>query len=235
MERLDKILVSQNICTRKEASRLVRQGLVTVDGETAAKSDIKIDPENSIIKVRGQAVDFKKHIYLMMNKPADVVSATEDNFDRTVIDLVPEQFRRAGLFPAGRLDKDTVGLLILTDDGDFAHKILSPSKKVFKKYYAELDSPPDESTVESFERGITFKDGTTCLPARLELLGGVGVNVYICEGKFHQVKKMFRSQGFTVKYLKRVAIGSLELDKKLHEGECRELSKYEKSVIFISK
>ncbi|MBQ5398605.1 MAG: rRNA pseudouridine synthase [Ruminococcus sp.] len=235
MERLDKILVSQNICTRKEASRLVRQGLVTVDGETAARSDIKVDPENSIIKVRGQAVDFKKHIYLMMNKPAGVVSATEDNFDRTVIDLVPERFRRAGLFPAGRLDKDTVGLLILTDDGDFAHKILSPSRKVFKKYYAELDSPPDESTVESFERGITFKDGTTCLPARLELLGGARVNVYICEGKFHQVKKMFRSQGFTVKYLKRVAIGSLELDKKLHEGECRELSKYEKSVIFISK
>lgn len=235
MERLDKILVSQNVCSRKEASRLIRQKQVTVNGEIATKADVKLDPETAQIKVRGQALEFRRHIYLMMNKPAGVVSATEDNFDETVIDLVPEQFRRRGLFPAGRLDKDTVGLLILTDDGDFAHKILSPGKHIYKRYYAELDSEPGESAVREFAAGIKLNDGTVCLPARLRLLGKNRAEVEICEGKFHQVKKMFAACGLRVEFLRRIAVGGLELDPELDEGECRELSKDEKSVIFISK
>jgi 16S rRNA pseudouridine516 synthase len=167
-----------------------------------------------------------------MNKPSGVVSATEDNLDETVIDLIPDEYKRPGIFPAGRLDKDTVGLLIITDDGDFAHRLMSPKKKIYKKYYAELDKNPDENTVKAFENGIVFRDNTKCLPAKLELLGGCRAYVEICEGRFHQVKKMFAACEMTVKYLKRVKIGGLELDSNLNEGECRELSKDEQTVIF---
>lgn len=232
MERLDKILVSQNICSRKEAGKLIRQKLVKVDGEVITKPDFKLDPETCVVELRGQALDFKKHIYLMMNKPSGVVSATEDNLDETVIDLIPNEYKRPGIFPAGRLDKDTVGLLIITDDGDFAHRLMSPKKKIYKKYYAELDKNPDENTVKAFENGIVFRDNTKCLPAKLELLGGCRAYVEICEGRFHQVKKMFAACEMTVKYLKRVKIGGLELDSNLNEGECRELSKDEQTVIF---
>lgn len=235
MDRLDKILVSQNVCARKEASKLIRQGLVRVDGEVIKKPDFKLDPEKSSVEVRGQALNFRKNIYLMMNKPAGVVSATEDNLSETVIDLVPAEFKRPGLFPAGRLDKDTVGLIILTDDGEFAHKILSPRKHIYKRYYARLDKTPDESAVKAFGNGIKLDDGTVCLPAKLELTGENSAFVEICEGKFHQVKKMFAACSLKVVYLRRVAVGGLTLDENLREGECRELSKDEKNVIFISK
>ncbi len=235
MDRLDKILVSQGVGSRRDVQKLIRQNAVTLDGKTVAKPDFKLDPEHHEIGVNGQALVFKKNIYIMMNKPQGVVCAAKDNLSKTVLDLVPEKLRRRNLAPAGRLDKDTVGLLILTDDGDFAHRIISPKNHVYKRYYAELDGAVTDETVHSFESGVRLSDGTVCMPARLEKAGESGAYVEICEGKFHQVKRMFSACGLSVLYLKRLSIGGLELDRKLSEGECRELTKNERCVIFIGK
>ena len=170
-----------------------------------------------------------------MNKPKGVVCATQDNLSKTVLDIVPESLRRKGLAPAGRLDKDTVGLVILTDDGDFAHRIISPKKHVYKRYYAELDKAVTDEAVRMFENGIVLADGTVCLPARLEIVGENSACVEICEGKFHQVKRMFSACGLSVLHLKRLSIGGLELDNTLAEGECREMTKDEKHSLFIGK
>lgn len=232
MDRLDKILVSQGVGSRRDVQKLIRQKAVSIDGKTVTKPDFKLDPEQHEIKVNGQALAFRKNIYIMMNKPKGVVCATEDNLSETVLDLVPEGLHRRGLAPAGRLDKDTVGLLILTDDGDFAHRIISPKKHVYKRYYAELDGAVTGEAVRRFEEGIELSDGTACLPARLEIAGENSAYVEICEGKFHQVKRMFSACGLTVQYLRRVSIGSLELDATLAEGECREMTKDEKSALF---
>lgn len=235
MDRLDKILVSQGIGSRRDVQKLIRQKAVAVDGETVTKPDFKLDPEQHEIRVNGQALAFQKNIYIMMNKPKGVVCATQDNLSKTVLDIVPESLRRKGLAPAGRLDKDTVGLLILTDDGDFAHRIISPKKHVYKRYYAELDKAVTDKAVRMFENGIELSDGTVCLPARLEIVGESSACVEICEGKFHQVKRMFTACGLSVLYLKRLSIGGLELDNTLAEGECREMTKNEKSTLFIGK
>ena len=232
MDRLDRILVSQGVGSRRDVQKLIRQKAVAIDSETVTKPDFKLDPEQHEIRVNGQALTFQKNIYIMMNKPQGVVCATQDNLSKTVLDLVPEELRRKGLAPAGRLDKDTVGLLILTDDGDFAHRIISPKKRVYKRYYAELDRAVTDDTVRKFKSGIKLADGTACLPARLEIAGEKSAYVEICEGKFHQVKRMFSACGLTVQYLKRVSIGGLELDDTLSEGKCRELTKDEKSALF---
>jgi 16S rRNA pseudouridine516 synthase len=235
MDRLDKILVAQGIGSRKEVQKLIRSKAVTVDGETVVKPETKVEPESCEIKVSGQAVDFKKHLYIMMNKPQGVVSATEDKDCKTVIDILPPELKRKGLFPAGRLDKDTEGLLIITDDGDFAHKMLSPKKHVVKRYYAELDGEVTEQMVQMYKSGIMFKDGTKCQPAKLEILEKNSAYVEICEGKYHQVKKMFNVCGLNVTFLKRISIGNLELDSNLPIGSSRELLKNEKSAIFLGK
>lgn len=235
MDRLDKILVSQGIGSRREVQKLIKKKAVTIDGEVITKPEMKIDPENTEIKVNGQALVFKKHIYIMMNKPAGVISATEDSTQKTVIDLLPEQLKRKGLFPVGRLDKDTEGLLIISDDGDFSHKLLSPKNHIYKKYYVEVDKELKEDMILRFKEGIKLKDGTKFLPANLEIIDTKKAYVEICEGKFHQVKKMFLSQGLQVLYLKRVKMGGLELDSNLHRGKARELTFYEKSLIFIGK
>ena len=171
-----------------------------------------------------------------MNKPAGVVSATTDNHDKTVIDILPKEYQRKGLFPAGRLDKDTEGLLIITDDGDFAHKMLSPKKHVEKTYIAKLDKPINDETVKSFEKGIIFADGTKCMPAKLESVpdsDNMTAKVTICEGKFHQVKKMFLCCGINVVHLQRISIGNLYLDSKLPIGSCKLLTILDKELIFI--
>ncbi len=235
MERLDKILVSQGVGSRKEVQKLIRSKRVTLNGEVVTKPETKLDAESSEIAVDGQALNVKKYIYLMLNKPQGYVSATEDNLHKTVLELVPEDFKRKGLFPAGRLDKDTEGLMIITDDGDFAHRILSPKNHVWKTYYAELDGEPDESVVSAFERGITLDDGTKLLPAKLDLLGNNRVRVKITEGKFHQVKKMFASCGFKVIFLKRESVGGLSLDGNLPKGSCRELTNSEIAAVFLVK
>ena len=236
MDRLDKILVSQSIGSRKEVQKLIKSGAVCVNGEICRKIDFKADTQNDEITVNGQALNYQKYVYIMMNKPAGVVSATTDNHDKTVIDILPCEFKRKGLFPAGRLDKDTEGLLIITDDGDFAHKMLSPKKHVYKKYVAEVDADITEETIKRFEQGIIFADGTKCMPAKLELEKNSDKRrgiVTICEGKFHQVKKMFICCGINVVHLQRISIGNLYLDGKLPIGSCKMLTNLDKELIFI--
>lgn len=237
MERIDKILASQGTLSRKDAHALLRSGKVTVDGKTVRAADAKADPEMQEICVDGKTLNYQKWVYLMLNKPAGVVSASRDPREKTVVDLVPEELRRKGLFPAGRLDKDTEGLLIITDDGDFAHRMLSPKKEVDKFYEAVLDGPVGEKEIRAFENGIVLEDGTECLPAGLSVLRD-GEQPLVCvrirEGKFHQVKKMALAVGRKVLKLKRVRIGMLMLDGTLKPGECRALSEEERALVFLS-
>lgn len=236
MDRIDKILVSQNLGSRREVQKLIKSGNVLIDGKICKSVDLKIDPENCEIKVNGQALSYMKNIYIMMNKPCGVLSASRDKNCETVLDLIPQEYRRKGLFPAGRLDKDTQGLLIITDDGDFAHRMLSPKKHVEKKYIATLDNEITDNTIKAFESGIVFADGTKCRPALLEYTNNndkkCGI-VTICEGKFHQVKKMFCCCGLNVVQLKRISIGKLYLDSNLPIGKCKLMSKLDKQLIFI--
>ena len=235
MERLDKFITSRSALSRREAQKLIKSGAVTVSGEVCRQIDRKVG-ENDAVCLNGQAVGAEKTIYIMMNKPAGVVSATEDKRDKTVLDILPDEFRRPGLFPAGRLDKDTEGLLIITNDGGFAHRMLSPKKHVEKRYVAELDGEITGDTIRRFEAGIVFSDGTKCLPAKLEnglnSDKNVGI-VTICEGKFHQVKKMFAVCGLKVVHLQRISVGNLYLDSNLPIGSCKSLTNLEISRIFF--
>lgn len=234
MERLDKILSSQGICTRKEARKLAADKKITVNGITVRKTDIKIDPENDIIEVGGKRVEYKKYVYIMMNKPKGVLSASNDRNAPTVIDLLNDDYKRNGLFPAGRLDRDTTGLLIITDDGDFAHRFLSPKNHVPKLYKATLDKPITDSDKQILEQGMTLSDGTKYSGGKVKNTNGCTVEIEICEGKFHQVKNMFAFVGKTVKKLERLRIGGLYLDKNLSHGEYRYLNDFEIASIFNS-
>lgn len=231
-ERLDKFLSSQTALSRKEAQKAIKDKRVTVNGAVVRAADQKVDTESDIVTLDGQALTYKKHVYYMMYKPAGVVSATEDREEKTVLDLLPEEMRRDGLFPAGRLDKDTTGLLILTDDGDYAHRMLSPKKHVVKRYIAALDREPDGSVVTAFPEGITLGDGTVCKSGHAELLGGTRAAVEISEGKYHQVKRMFAALGYHVTALERVQIGALTLDENLSFGELRVMSEAEAALVF---
>lgn len=233
-ERLDKFLASQSFGSRKDVTKLIRSGAVAVNGETARDSAQKLDPSRDRVTVDGEEVVYRKHLYLMMNKPAGVLSATEDGRGRTVLDLLPPELLRRGLFPAGRLDKDTTGLLILTDDGDFAHRMLSPKSHVYKLYEARTRDPVKPGDVQAFLEGIT-QGGQTFAPARLwteEREDGEAAMVEIREGKFHQVKRMFQAVGNQVLTLKRLKIGGLPLDGTLGEGEARLLTEEERDLIF---
>lgn len=235
MERLDKILSSQGICTRKEVKTLIKNKRIKINGTFPQKNDIKIDPDRDTIEIDGSPIMYRKYIYIMMNKPPGVLSASSDSRDTTVIDLLPEELKRKSLFPAGRLDKDTTGLLIITDDGVFAHNMLSPKKHVPKLYHAVLDGNLTDSSKSTLESGITLNDGTVYKPAAIGFLDSRHeVSVEICEGKFHQVKRMFEFVGLTVINLKRIRIGNLYLDENLREGECRLLSNDELTAIWNS-
>ena len=236
MDRLDKLLAQRGFGSRKDVQRLIRSGAVTLNGETCRTPDCKLDLERDEVYVGGEPLDRDKYVYIMMNKPAGVVSATEDKREKTVLDILPEEMRRPNLFPAGRLDKDTEGLLIITNDGDFAHRILSPRKKVYKQYEAELDAPVTEEMKRRFAEGIEFANGEKCLPAVLSV-PDPGLErtalVKICEGKFHQVKKMFSACGTRVVHLKRISIGNLYLDSNLTIGSCKFLTNLDIEAIFI--
>ena len=235
MERLDKYLASRGSGTRKEVQKLIKSGAVTVDGSVCKTIDRKIDAEDTSVLVNGQPVG-EKFIYIMMNKPAGVVSATEDKRDKTVIDILPDDLKRRGLFPAGRLDKDTEGLLIITNDGDFAHRMLSPKKHVEKRYIAIVDGEINSETIKRFEQGIELSDGYNCMPAKLELTAKNDKNVgmvTICEGKFHQVKRMFAACGLNIVHLQRISIGNLYLDSNLPIGDCKSLTNLEIMQVFI--
>ncbi len=233
--RLDKFLTSQNVCSRREASKLVREKRILINGKPAAKSDIKVDPECDMIEVDGASVAYRKFIYIMLNKPAGVLSASTDKNAPTVIDLLPDELCRRGLFPAGRLDKDTTGLLIITDDGDFAHRMLAPKSGVYKLYNALLDKPLSDEGKASLEAGITLSDGTSFRPARVSFKSEEDrsdVLIRITEGKFHEVKRMFAYCGCEVKKLRRLAVGELFLDEDLAEGEARLISDTELKKVF---
>lgn len=226
MERLDKIIASQGKYSRSEVKKLVKAGRVTLDGTVVKSSDVKAD-EGADIRIDGVSLNYKKHIYIMLNKPRGVISATEDRTQKTVLDLVPKELFRNGLFPAGRLDGDTTGFVLITDDGDFAHRILSPKNHIMKTYHATLRDPLSEEDIVRFREGLTLGDGTECLEAHVRVLESGEINVAeikICEGKYHQVKRMFASIGNKVLELRRVKMGELELDAALPEGKCREIT-----------
>ena len=224
MERLDKVIANRGIASRREVKELVRQGRVLVDGAAASAPDMKVCAESMTITVDGAAVCGERYAYLLLHKPSGVLTATEDAHQPTVLDLVPQALRRSGLAPVGRLDKDTEGLLLLTDDGELTHRLLSPRYHVDKVYYAQVDGTPDESDAAAFAAGLLLGDGLQCLPAKLEPLGGDACLVTLREGKFHQVKRMLAARGKPVRYLKRLSMGPLRLEETLHRGECRPLT-----------
>ncbi len=234
MERLDKLIASQGRYSRSEVKKLIKSGRITVDGKVPKSGDIKLDPGKSEIRVDGESLNYKKHIYIMLNKPRGVISASNDRDKETVIDLVPPELFREGLFPAGRLDGDTTGFVLITDDGDFAHRILSPKNHIMKTYHATLADRLTQDDIVRFRQGLTLGDGTQCLEAHVRVLQEGEINlaeIKICEGKYHQVKRMFASIGNKVLELRRVKMGGLDLDGSLREGECREITDEELKMI----
>lgn len=232
--RLDKFLRDQGIATRSELKEYIRKGLVRVNDDTVKDPGTHIDSDSDKVYVNGELINYKKFVYYMLNKPRGVITATEDNKENTVLDLFPEDIRRRNVFPAGRLDKDTEGLLIITNDGIFAHNLMSPKKHVKKLYEAVLDCFPGDRAIDVFAVGIVLDDGYKSLPAKLEFLqkqGKVIARVEIFEGKFHQVKRMFKAVGANVLFLKRLRIGGLWLDEALKPGEYRELSQQELDLL----
>lgn len=221
MERLDKLLAGTGKWSRREVKALVRQGLVRVDGRLAASAEDKLDPAAAIITVAGETISLCRFTYVMLHKPAGVLTATEDRKQPTILDLLPPELRRIGLAPVGRLDKDTEGLLLLTNDGELAHRLLSPKYHVDKRYLARVDGELSAADTEAFARGMTLGDGLECLPAGLEVLPDRVCIVTLREGKFHQVKRMLAARGAPVLYLKRLSMGPLTLDDSLAAGAYR--------------
>ena len=221
MERLDKLLAATGRWSRKEAKGLVKAGRVLVDGAPPKGPEDKVDRAQTVT-VDGKPISTRKYTYVMLHKPAGVVSATEDPRERTVLSLLPPELRRIGLAPVGRLDKATEGLLLLTNDGPLAHRLLAPARHVDKVYYAEVDGALTSEDREAFRAGMTLADGTQCLPAELELLEDPGrCLVTLREGKYHQVKRMLAARGKPVSYLKRLSMGPLALDPALPTGAWR--------------
>lgn len=228
--RIDKFLSNMGYGSRKEVKVLLKSKAVEVNGEVVRDPKVHVDAATDSVTVGGERVEYTEFIYLLMNKPQGVVSATEDNYDRTVIDLLGEAERNFEPFPVGRLDKDTEGFLLLTNDGKLAHELLSPKKHVDKRYFAVIDGVVTEEDGEAFKRGVMLDDGYVTKPAALKVLksGAVSeIELTITEGKFHQVKRMFQSVGKRVTYLKRLSMGPLELDPKLQLGEYRHLTEEE--------
>ena len=235
MERLDKILSNLGYGTRKELKKSLRGGIVTVNGEVVKDSSRQVNPEEDVIIINGEQIFYREFIYLMMNKPDGVVSATHDNRDETVVDLLEIDHQVYEPFPVGRLDKDTVGLLLLTNDGELNHRLISPKWKVDKVYFAKIDKEVTEDDIEKFKAGITLDDGYLCKEAKLEIQNssneGSEVLITIQEGKFHQVKRMFEAVDKKVTFLKRIEFGTLPLDETLEEGEYRELTDEEVAIL----
>ena len=234
--RIDRYFSSQEICSRREVREYLRKGQITVNGAVVRQADFKVSPDEDVITLCGKSIGFEPYVYYMLNKPQGVVSATEDRKQKTVLDLVPPELYRSDLFPAGRLDKDTTGFVLLTNDGDFAHRILSPKSHIEKTYHAGVLNPVTEADIEAFRCGIILSSGENCLPAKLSVMGeaenGLTLcQVIICEGKYHQIKKMFEARKNKVITLRRIKMGDLSLDETLPEGGCRPLTREEKCKI----
>lgn len=234
LQRLDKLIASQGQYSRKQAQELIKSGSVKVNGAVVRDRGAKADDEKDTVCINGSEIKFERFVYLMLNKPKGVVSATNDKNEKTVIDLVPDEFKRRNLFPAGRLDITTTGFVLITDDGDYAHRILSPKNHIEKTYEARLAEAVTDEQLSTVAEGIVLKDGTKCLPAKLRVIEDGDnplVEIKICEGKYHQIKRMFAAAGNGVIGLKRTKMGGVRLDKNLPEGKCRVLSPDEVQLI----
>jgi 16S rRNA pseudouridine516 synthase len=225
--RIDKLLTHEGIASRKEAARLAKAGRISVNGTPIRSADKHIDPEKDEVCVNGVPVIYKEYIYIMLNKPAGYVSATEDGKLPTVLELLPEVLQGRGLFPCGRLDKDTLGLMILTNDGDSAHRRLSPKHHAEKSYAFECKFPLER--LEELERGATLDDGYVTLPSKIEQTGERCGVITLTEGKYHQIKRMFESVGNKITYLERITFAGIELDRALERGEWRYLTSAEEA------
>ena len=225
--RLDKFISSTTTLSRAEAKKIIKKGIL-INDILIKSPDYKVDEINDQVMVNGNRLVYQKYVYIMMNKPQDTISATEDAIEKTVVDILKEEDRIHKVFPVGRLEKDTEGLMLLTNDGELAHRLISPKKDVVKKYYVEVSGELKNEHLEIVKTGVILEDGYKCKPARLEILESSEnksrANIYITEGKFHQVKRMMKSIGATVTYLKRLSIGSLILDENLKLGEYRYLT-----------
>ena len=213
--RLDKFFSSQKLLSRRECDEYLKKGKISVNGEIARKGDRKIDPEKDEITLCGKVVTYQKYVYILINKPFGVVSATNDGRDKTVIDLLPEPLQKLDLFPCGRLDKDTTGLIVLTNDGVSAHNALSPKRHVEKKYYFETADEYSDEDISAISKGITLKDGYTTKPCRVDRLSEKSGYIYLTEGKYHEIKRLFGARGNKIERLERTAFGKLELGKLL--------------------
>ena len=233
-QRLDKAIAMQGSLSRSEVKTLIRKGAVTVNGQVVKNADFGVDFDSDTVAVQGKELSLSMHIYLMLNKPKGVVSASEDKKLPTVVDLIPKELWRKGLFPAGRLDKDTTGFVLITDDGEFAHDILSPKKHISKTYHALVNGTITDEMVEGFAKGVTIGEDFT-LPASLKKISseeqGDWGEVILKEGMYHQIKRMFGAHGLKVLELKRVQMGKLPLDPNLEEGKCRELTAEELRLV----
>ena len=238
MMRLDKFLCETGFGTRSQVKEMLKKGQVTVNGVAAKKPEQKIDEHKDQITCQGKIASYEKYVYFMLHKPAGVVSATEDKREKTVLDLLKSEDRRDGIFPVGRLDKDTEGFLLLTDDGDLAHRLLSPRKHVDKTYYAKIAGSVTEALIERFREGLDIGDEKKTLPAMLEILASKTetseIRITIHEGRFHQVKRMFEAVGCKVTYLKRLSMGAVALDETLAPGDYRPLNEKERELLGIS-
>ncbi len=223
--RLDKFVCERTEYSRSQIKVLVKKGDVKIDGVSAKTSDVKINPEEQKITVCGEELTYRSHTYVLLNKPAGYVSSTDEKDGETVLSLVPQNLRTKGMFPAGRLDKDSLGALLLTDDGELAHRILAPKRHIPKVYIVKLDRPFENKYIDQFKNGIKLSDGEQCLSARVKAVENCDKLVFVelCEGKYHQVKRMFAAVGNHVEVLMRVSVGGLVLPEKLAIGECMEL------------
>ena len=241
--RLDKFLADAGAGTRSEVKKYIQKGQVQVNGKSVKKPELKVTKEDQVV-MNGQEIHAApEYVYYLFNKPAGCVSATEDSRDKTVLDYIEEKDRRKGLFPVGRLDKDTEGFLLITDDGPLAHELLSPKKHVDKTYYAKVSGKVTEEDRQAFAEGLDIGDDKPTLPAELTILETTEkepgifesrIRITICEGRFHQIKRMFEKVGKTVVYLKRLSMGSLELDPALPKGSARLLTQEEKAALGIA-
>lgn len=231
--RIDKFVSEQGSISRSDAKTMIRKGQILVNGTAVKSADAKIDPEKDIITINGKDVAYRQFMYIMLNKPDGVICATRDGLSETVLELLPPDFRRKGIFPAGRLDKDTEGFVFITDDGALAHRMLSPKKHVEKEYIVTLEKPAEEGYIELFASGMTIDGDEKCLPAKLIMTDRPDVvRLILHEGKYHQVKRMMEAAGNRVTHLKRVRMGGITLDPTLASGESREITAEELSHLW---
>lgn len=230
--RLDKFLSLQGVGSRKEVKELLKKGLILVNDQVEKRPEYKVNPETDTVVFQGKRISFQLHVYFILNKPAGCVTATEDTKEKTVLDYITEE-RHRNLFPVGRLDKDTEGLLLITDDGELAHQLLSPKRHVDKVYLADLEKPVDMEDVEAFRKGLDIGEKALTLPAKLEILPDNQAKVTLHEGKFHQIKRMFESRNNKVRKLKRLSMGEICLEDSLLPGEFRPLT--DKELLYVEK